>query len=193
VTGTGTPPELAQHAQLLEHVAAQLPALDAVADRTIAAFAGGGRVYAFGNGGSATQAQHLVGELTGRYKRDRRPLPALALSADPALLTCIANDYSFEDVFARQLEAFAGKGDLAVGFTTSGRSPNVVRGLETARQRGATTVLFGGGDGVPAADHADHALVVPSSHTARVQEMHLLLLHLLAERVDAWAAGEVEA
>jgi D-sedoheptulose 7-phosphate isomerase len=192
VTATGTPRELAQHAQLVEHVAALLPALDAVAERAIATFEGGGRVYTFGNGGSATQAQHLVGELTGRYKRDRRPLPALALSADPALLTCIANDYSFDDVFARQIEAFATEADLAMGFTTSGRSPNVVRGLQAARRQGATTVLFGGGDGAPAAEHADHPLIVPSSHTARVQEMHLLLLHLLAERVDAWAAGEAE-
>jgi D-sedoheptulose 7-phosphate isomerase len=126
----------------------------------------------------------------GRFRRERRPLPAVALSVDPSGVTAIGNDYSFEEVFARQVQALAQPGDMVVGFTTTGRSPNVVAGLAAARERGATTVLFGGGDGAPASEHADHALVVPSSTTARVQEMHLLLMHLLLEQVDAWAAGE---
>jgi D-sedoheptulose 7-phosphate isomerase len=105
-------------------------------------------------------------------------------------MTCIANDYAFEDVFARQVEALARAGDVVVGYTTTGRSENVVRALAAARDVGATTVLFAGGDGLPAAEHADHALVVPSTSTARVQEMHLLLMHLVMEQVDAWAAGE---
>jgi D-sedoheptulose 7-phosphate isomerase len=105
-------------------------------------------------------------------------------------VTSIANDYSFEDVFARQVRALARPGDMVVGFTTSGRSENVIRGLAAAREQGATTVLFAGADGGPAAGHVDHALIVPSIVTARVQEMHLLVLHLLIEQVDAWAAGE---
>lgn len=153
-------------------------------------FARGGIVYTFGNGGSAADAQHFTGELIGHYKRDRRPLPAVTLTTDPSTMTCIANDYSYDDVFSRQVEALARPGDLVVAFTTSGRSPNVVAGLATARARGATTVLFGGADGGPARAHADRALLVPSRHTPRIQEMHTLMLHVISEMVDAWAAGE---
>ena len=179
---------LQEHVALAGRVAELLPRVDEAARQLIATYDRGGRVYSFGNGGSAADAQHLAAELTGRYLRERRPLPAVALSSDPSVVTCIANDYSFEDVFARQLEALAAAGDTAVAFTTSGRSPNVIRGLASARARGAATVLFGG-DG-PAVEHADVAVVVPSSTTARIQEMHLLLVHLLVEQVDAWAAGE---
>ena len=164
-----------------------LPTLEEVTERVIAAFAAGGRLYALGNGGSAADAQHLAGELIGRYRRERRPLPAVALSTDPSVVSCIANDYAYEDVFARQVSALAGPDDVVVGFSTGGTSPNVVRGLAAARARGATTVLFSGGDGGPARAHADHALIVPSDVTARVQEMHVLLLHLLSEGVDVWA------
>jgi len=156
----------------------------------IAAYGGGGRVYTFGNGGSAADSLHFAEELVARFKRERRPLAAQSLAADPTVLTCIANDYEFDELFARQVRAFARPGDVVVGFTTSGRSANVVRGLAAAREAGATTVLFGGGAGVPASDHADHALIVPSDSTARVQEMHVLLLHLTLEQVDRWAAGE---
>jgi D-sedoheptulose 7-phosphate isomerase len=182
--------QLADHRAATDAVEALLPAVEEVVRRLCDAFAAGGRVYTFGNGGSAADAQHLAGELIGRYRRERRPLPAVSLVVDPSVVTCIANDYSFDDVFARQVEALARPGDLVVGFTTSGRSENVVRGLAAGRAAGATTVLFGGGDGRPARDHADLALVVPSATTARVQEMHLLLLHLVSDGVDAWAAGE---
>jgi D-sedoheptulose 7-phosphate isomerase len=181
---------LAEHAALVARIGELVPRVDVIAARVIEAYERGGSVFAFGNGGSAAEAQHLAAELVGRYRRDRRPLAAAALSADSAALTCIGNDYSFDDVFARQVQAFAGPEDVVFGFTTSGRSPNVVRGLAAARERQAATVLFSGGDGGPAADHADHALIVPSSSTARIQEMHVLLVHLLAERIDAWAAGE---
>ena len=110
-------------------------------------------------------------------------------NADPTVLTCIANDFELEDLFARQVRAFVGQGDVVVGFTTSGSSANVVRGLAAGKGAGATTVLFGGGTGMPAAEHADLKLVVPSDSTARVQEMHVLLLHLVLEQVDAWAAA----
>jgi len=182
--------QLADHRAATDAVEALLPAVEEVVRRLCDALAAGGRVYTFGNGGSAADAQHLAGELIGRYRRERRPLPAVSLAVDPSVVTCIANDYSFDDVFARQVEALARPGDLVVGFTTSGRSENVVRGLAAGRAAGATTVLFGGGDGRPARDHADLALVVPSATTARVQEMHLLLLHLVSDGVDDWAAGE---
>ena len=184
----------AEHRAVAESVDALLPVLAELTERLCAAFAGGGRLYTFGNGGSAADAQHLAAELIGRYKRPRRPLPAVALSVDPSVVTCIANDYAWDDVFARQVEALARPGDVVAAFTTSGTSENVVRGLTAARRAGATTVLFGGGaasaDGGPAAAQADLALVVPSASTARIQEMHLLLLHLVSEVVDAWAAGE---
>jgi D-sedoheptulose 7-phosphate isomerase len=156
-------------------------------------FARGGIVYTFGNGGSAADAQHLTGEFIGRYKRERPPLPSVTLSVDPSVVTCIANDYAYADTFSRQVEALARPGDVVVGFTTSGRSANVVNALAAARAKGATTVLFGGGDGGPAVEHADHALIVRSTVTARIQEMHTLMLHLTSEIVDAWAAGEEPA
>jgi D-sedoheptulose 7-phosphate isomerase len=181
---------LAEHRALLGHVAELETVTDEVARRLIAAFAAGGRVYTFGNGGSSAAALHFAEELVGRFARDRRPLPAQSLAADPTVLTCIANDFSFDEVFERQVQAFVRGGDVVVGFSTSGRSANVVRGLAAARAAGATTVLFGGGDGGPAAAEAEYALVIPSASTARVQELHVLLLHLILEQVDAWAAGE---
>jgi D-sedoheptulose 7-phosphate isomerase len=181
---------LAEHLEVARGIEALLPQVDAVAQRLVELYRGGGRLYTFGNGGSSADAQHFAEELVGRFRRERRPLPAQSLSVDAAALTCIANDYSYEDVFARQVEAFVRPGDVVVGFSTSGRSPNVVRGLAAAQAAGATTVLFAGGEGVPARDHADHALVVASTSTARVQEMHVLLLHMLLDRVDEWAAGE---
>lgn len=185
----GSAQQLADHVATVERVRALLPALDRIADRLVEVYAAGGRLLTFGNGGSAADAQHLAAELVGRYKRDRRPLPALALSVDPSVVSCIGNDYGFDDVFARQVTAFAGPTDMVIAFTTSGRSANVVNGLDAARKAGAYTVLFGGGDGGKAVEYADTALVVPSTTTARIQEMHLMLLHLLSERVDAWAAG----
>ena len=179
----------AEHIELAREVERLLPDVQEVAALLIRVYESGGRVYTFGNGGSAVDAQHFAEELVGRFKRERRPLPAQSLAVDSAAVTCIANDYSFEEVFERQVRAFVRNGDIAIGFTTSGRSANVVRGLAAAREAGATTVLFGGGDGGPAAEHADHALVVPSRSTARIQEMHVLFLHIVLEDVDAWAAA----
>ena len=181
---------LAEHAEVLQRLGALEPEAAAVVEAITRCYAAGGRVYTFGNGGSAADSLHFAEELVARFRRERRPLAAQSFAADPTGLTCIANDYEFDDVFARQVRAFVREGDVAIGFTTSGRSPNVVRALAAARELGAVTVLFGGGTGEPAADHAVHALVVPSSSTARVQEMHVLLLHLILDRVDAWAAAE---
>ena len=181
--------ELGDHVRTAAGTAELLPAVRAVGELLCRTFERGGMLLTFGNGGSASDAQHLTGEMIGRYKRERRALPAVTLSTDPTVLTCIANDYVFADVFARQLQALARPGDVVAGFTTSGRSANVVEALRTARAQGATTVLFGGGDGGPAAAHADHALLVPSTVTARIQEMHTFLLHAVSEVVDVWAAG----
>lgn len=179
---------LAEHVALAGELHALLASVDAAARAVIDSYARGGRVYTFGNGGSSTDAAHFAEELVGRFERERRALPAQSLSLDASVLTCIANDYSYDEVFERQMRAFVRDGDVVIGFSTSGRSPNVVRGLAAARELGAATVLFGGGSGGDAASHADIALVVPSESTARVQEMHVLLLHLVLEQVDAWAA-----
>lgn len=180
---------IADHLALASRVEELLPRADDAVRTLVDAYAAGGRVYTLGNGGSAADSLHFAEELVARFRRERRPLPAQSLASDPTALTCIANDYEYADVFARQVRAFARTGDVVVGFTTSGRSVNVVRALEAAREAGATTILFGGGDGGPAAEHADVALVVPSDSTARVQEMHVLLLHLILDAVDEWAAA----
>lgn len=182
--------QLAAHVETAERLRTLLPRVEAVGALLCQAFSAGGVLYTFGNGGSAADAQHLTGELVGRYRRDRRPLPAVTLTTDPTVTTCIANDFSYDDVFARQVSALARPGDVVAAFTTSGASPNVTAGLQAARDRGATTVLFGGGEGGASLAHADHALLAPSSTTPRIQEMHTLMLHMVSELVDAWAAGE---
>ena len=151
---------------------------------THAVLLSGGKVLACGNGGSASDAQHLVAELVGRYLEERPALPAVSLNADGAVLTCLANDYDYERVFARQVEALGRPGDLFVGISTSGRSPNVVRALEAARRRGLRTAAFLGRDGGAALAHAEIAIVVPVQETARIQEAHALLIHLLCEGLD---------
>jgi D-sedoheptulose 7-phosphate isomerase len=177
-----------EHLALAARIDELLPAAAGVAEAVIACYERGGRVYTCGNGGSAADSLHFAEELVARFKRERRPLAAQSFAADPTVLTCIANDFDFEHLFARQVEAFVRAEDVVVGFTTTGRSVNVVNALAAARGLGAVTVLFGGGSGQPAAEHAVHALVVPSESTARVQEMHVLLLHLVLDEVDRWAA-----
>lgn len=154
------------------------------ADLLVDTLASGGKVLVFGNGGSAAQASHLAGELVGRFAATRRALPALALGSDPGVVTCIGNDFGWREVFARQIEALARPGDLALGLTTSGRSANVVRGLEAARAAGARTAALTGAAGL-ADGTADLLLAVPSDVTAHVQEVHLLILHVWCRAVDA--------
>ena len=178
---------LADHLALVEDVRELLGEVETVAKALIAVYEADGRLFTFGNGGSSCDAQHFAEELIARYRRDRRALAASSLSADASVLTCIGNDFGYDAVFARQVEGLVRRGDMVVGFSTSGRSQNVVQALAAARERGATTVLFAGGDGGAAREHADHSFVLPSTDTARVQEMHVLLLHLIIDHVDAWA------
>jgi D-sedoheptulose 7-phosphate isomerase len=182
--------QLADHVRTGELASDLIPIARHVAQLLCERFAKRGILYTFGNGGSAADAQHFTGEIIGHYKRDRRPLGAVTLSTDPTTMTCIANDYSFEDVFARQVEGLARGGDVVAAFTTSGNSDNIVSAMVAAREAGAITVLFAGGDGGRAKAHADYALIVPSTVTPRIQEMHTFLLHAISEYVDAWAAGD---
>lgn len=145
---------------------------------------GGGRVLVFGNGGSAADAQHLAGELVGRYLRDRRALPAIALTTDPSILTAVANDMGFEAVFRRQVEAHGRPGDVAIGISTSGRSPNVVAALEGAKANGLVTVGLTGAGGGRLAGLVDHLIDVPSTDTPRIQEVHGMVVHLLCQIVE---------
>jgi len=143
-----------------------------------------GKIFFFGNGGSAADAQHLAAELVGRFERERRALPALALTANTSNLTAIANDYLYEAVFARQLEALGSRGDVAVGISTSGKSPNVLNALRCARNNGITSVGMTGQCANEMAGVTDYCICVPSKRTARVQEAHILIGHILCEIVE---------
>lgn len=145
----------------------------------------GGVLYTAGNGGSATDAQHLAEELIARYRSNRRALPAVALSADSSVLTCIGNDFGFDVIFSRQIEALVRPGDLLVVFTTSGNSPNIVAALQAARERGGKTVALLGKTGGACRGLADLELIVASENTARIQEAHLQILHYICEVVEA--------
>jgi D-sedoheptulose 7-phosphate isomerase len=144
----------------------------------------GGKILLFGNGGSAADAQHLAAEFVNRFRIERPPLAALALTTDTSILTSIANDYDFLEVFAKQVRALGRPGDVALGLSTSGNSGNVVRGLEAARQMGLKTLALSGGKGGPVAAAADMAIVVPSKSTPRVQEVHITIGHVLCDLVD---------
>jgi len=153
------------------------------------ALAFGKKLIAFGNGGSATQASHLVGELVGRFsKAPRRPLPAIALGADSGVVTCIGNDFGYDSLFWRQMEALAQPGDIAIGLTTSGASENVLRGLAMAGKKDALTIALTGEAGL-SQDVAKHVLRIPSASTACIQEMHLMILHMWCLAIDAAFIG----
>lgn len=145
----------------------------------------GNKVLIFGNGGSAADAQHIAAELVGRFVIERAPLPAIALSVDTSALTAIANDYGYEQVFARQVRGLGVKGDVAIAITTSGSSPNVVAAIAAAREKGMHVIGLTGGKGVAFAATCDACIVVPSLNTARIQEIHITVGHLLCEAVDA--------
>lgn len=144
----------------------------------------GGKILLFGNGGSAADAHNIATEFAVRYKRDRAAIPALGLTTDGGVITAIGNDLGFEKVFSRQVEAVGRAGDVAIGLSTSGRSPNVIEGLRTARAMGLATVAFGGGNGGRLAEVSDLMLIVPSGTTARIQEMHILLGQMLCGAVE---------
>jgi len=144
----------------------------------------GKKLILFGNGGSAADAQHIAAELTGRYKSERRGLPAIALTTDTSALTAIGNDYGYKEVFKRQVEALANKGDVVIGISTSGNSKNVIKALKKAKKRGCKTIGFSGKDGGKMSEVCDINIVVPSNNTPRIQEMHILIGHIICQSVD---------
>jgi D-sedoheptulose 7-phosphate isomerase len=150
----------------------------------IAALRAGKKILAFGNGGSAADAQHFVGEIVGRFKKNRAGLPAIALSANTSSLTAIANDFGYDTVFSRQVEALAQAGDVCFGITTSGSSPNVLLAMETAREIGAVTICLSGKDGGKVKELCELCLVVPSNDTPRIQEAHITIIHIICGLIE---------
>ena len=158
--------------------------VEAIARAMVGTFRAGNKVLWFGNGGSAADAQHLAAEFSGRFLRERGGLPSEALSVNSSAVTAIANDFGYENVFARQVEAFAQPGDVVVGITTSGTSPNILRAIEVAKKHGATTVAFTGNGGGPLAKLADLVLMGPDGYSAIVQEVHITLGHIICDLVE---------
>jgi D-sedoheptulose 7-phosphate isomerase len=174
-----------EHQSMMASLAEVWPSLAAAADAVIERVRNGGAVFWFGNGGSATQALHFATELVGRFERERSGIRSYALVADTSLITAVANDYSFDVIFARQIESLCRPGDVAVGLSTSGNSANVLQGIDAAASMGALTVGFTGGEGGKLARSVDIPIVVPHPRTCRVQEAHLFLGHTLCELVEA--------
>ena len=158
--------------------------IESIAARCIESLQSGGKVCFFGNGGSAADAQHFATEFVVRFVENRRSIPAIAFTTDTSILTACANDFGYDEVFARQVEGLCGPEDVVIGISTSGSSTNVVRGLETARDLGITTVAFTGRDAGPCGNRADLVLCAPSEVTARIQECHLLAGHILCDLVE---------
>ncbi len=175
---------MAERTDLWKDVASYERSVHAAVKLVVDAIKNGGRVYFFGNGGSAAQAQHLAAELSGRFLLERPAWGGLALSVDTSALTAIANDYGYDAVFSRQISGLAQPNDVAVGLTTSGKSPNVVAGLRAARARGASTIAFTGNGGGPICDAADVVILGPDGPSWKVQEVHMTLGHIMCELVE---------
>ncbi len=176
--------QIAEHVRCAQALVRQAPTLAAVIDRLIQCFDAGGRVYLLGNGGSAADAQHIAAELVGRFKQDRRPLPAVALTTDTSILTAIANDLGAETCFSRQVEALVRAGDVVWALSVSGKSPNVIRALRSAKALGACVIGFTGRGGGDFPSICDVCLRAEHDASDRVQETHQLAYHLICEAVE---------
>ena len=177
--------QIQSHQAVMTAVAEQLavPLVTAV-DLLVAALADGNKVLVMGNGGSAADAQHLAAEIVGRFKLERRGMPAIALTTDSSILTAVGNDYGFDQIFSRQVEALAGPGDVVIGLSTSGNSPNVHLAMTLAAGLGCRTIGFLGRDGGTIKEVAEVCLTVPSNDTPRIQEGHITLIHILCDLVE---------
>jgi D-sedoheptulose 7-phosphate isomerase len=175
---------VAEHRAALDAVEALGADLGRAADAVAEAFASGGRLLLCGNGGSAADAQHIAAEFVGRYLKERAPFSAIALHANTSALTAIGNDYGFDEVFARQVRAHGRAGDVLLAISTSGKSPNVLRAIDAAREVGMTVIGLSGGDGGPMAAVCDVCLTAPAASTPRIQELHILIAHVLCGLVE---------
>lgn len=175
---------IADHLEVIREMEGQQGLLEAIAVAMTATLQAGGKILWCGNGGSAGDAQHLAAELVGRFRRERKGLASVALTTDTSILTAVANDYGYEAVFSRQVEALGNAGDLLVGISTSGNSHNVIAAIEVARAQGMVTVAFTGEGGGRVAGLADYLFAVPTRDTARVQEAHILAGHMLCDWIE---------
>jgi len=177
--------EVRSHIKIAEAVSDSLIPIISEACKLInSTIKSGKRIYLFGNGGSAADAQHIAAEFTGRFVKERKGLPAIALTTDTSALTAIANDYGYERVFERQVEALAMEGDMLLGISTSGNSQNVIKALAYGKMMGCKTLCFSGGVGGMMNSYCDINIIVPSNVTARIQEMHILIGHILCKSID---------
>ena len=178
--------------QLAESASVKLKLVDdkhvdiilSIANAIIKAFRNNKKVLLFGNGGSAADAQHIAAEWVGRFYKDRKSLPAIALTTDPSIVTAIANDYGYDNLFSRQIEGLGNRGDVAIGITTSGTSPNVLKAFATAKRKGLITIGLTGEKGKSLKSKVTHCLIIPSEYTPRVQEGHITSLHIICELID---------
>lgn len=177
--------ELADHQTLFKQLETMLPEIFEVAQCLRQCLQNGGKILLMGNGGSAADSQHIAAEIVGRYKRDRRGLPAMALTTDTSILTSVGNDFGFDFVFSRQVEAHCTSRDVVIGISTSGNSSNVVKAIEVAKEIGATTIGFSGGTGGKLLALCDHNLVMPSNVTARIQEAHIFIGHSICDLLES--------
>ena len=173
-----------EHSATLKSIFELDESIEKVANIFIHCLESDGTIFWCGNGGSASDSQHLAGELVGRFEDERKPLKSISLTADSAVMTCIINDYGYEHIFSRQIEALGSKGDVLVGITTSGNSKNVLKAFEVAKNKGVSTIgLLGKGGGL-AKGLVDESIIIPSNSTARVQEMHILIGHILCDLIE---------
>ena len=175
---------ITDHLDVVKAITVQQELLEKIALTMVEALAGGNKILWCGNGGSAADCQHLAAEIVGRFRRERRGLPSVAMTTDTSILTAVANDYGYEAVFSRQVEALGNPGDVLVGMSTSGNSKNVVKAIEVARELGLTTIAFTGAGGGKLAELADYLFAVPSKDTARIQEAHILAGHMLCDWIE---------
>jgi len=176
---------LADHQQTMTDLQNLFPRILEVAELLRACIKRGGKILLMGNGGSAADSQHIAAEIVGRFKKERRGLPAIALTTDTSILTSVGNDYGYDYIFSRQVEALCTPLDVVIGFSTSGNSSNVLRGMQTAREIGANTVLMSGGTGGKLAEICEYNLIMPSGDTPRIQEAHIFVGHSLCELLEA--------
>jgi len=181
------------HCQVIEEISSQLtPTIGAAVSLIVKTFKTGNKLLIMGNGGSAADAQHFAGEIVSRFRMERPALPAIALSTDTSIMTAISNDYSFDNVFSRQVEALGTPSDAVIGISTSGNSINVLKAFEVARKRGCSTIALLGNDGGMIKTLCDISIIVPSQDTPRVQEGHITIIHIICDLIEQALFGEKE-
>ena len=179
-----------EHQQVITQLEKFIPDIEIIAEKMINALNNSGTIFWIGNGGSAADAQHMAAELIGRYKKERKSLASIALTTDSSILTSISNDYHFDKIFSRQIEGLCKSQDIIIGLSTSGNSENIIQAIKAAKKIGAYTIILTGHEGGKLKSLGDISLIMPSQTTARIQEAHSLICHILCEMIDEYYAGD---